>query len=236
MILNEIREEMEKMGEQSKAAFNKKYLKSPYEFYGLRTPQIREVAKKFKDLKMEEVYALFDFFWNSGNHEEMSLAIYILHSHKKEFDLGTWNFVTERLGRLKSWDHVDGLSAWVLGEILLENVQLMSEVKMMAKSRNPWIRRTAIISTYPLIKKGKIELAIRLAEELIYDKDVYVQKGAGWMLREAGKKNRIVIREFILDHYDMKANALSYATEKMPELRKIIKEKKKEKKDETKLK
>ena len=65
---------------------------------------------------------------------------------------------------------------------------------------------------------------MRLAEKLIYDENTYVQKGAGWMLREAGKKNRTMIRDFILMHIDMKPVVFSYATEKMKELRKIRKE------------
>jgi 3-methyladenine DNA glycosylase AlkD len=76
-----------------------------------------------------------------------------------------------------------------------------------------------------LIKKNKIELTLRLAEKLVYDKDIYVQKGAGWMLREVGKKNRLALREFIIIHMGMKPFAFSYATEKMPELRIIKKEK-----------
>jgi 3-methyladenine DNA glycosylase AlkD len=87
----------------------------------------------------------------------------------------------------------------------------------------------AIESTYKLIKKNKIELTLRLAEKLIYDENPYVQKGAGWMLREAGKKNRVMTRDFILMHIDMKPVAFSYATEKMKELRKIRKEKLKNK-------
>ena len=51
------------------------------------------------------------------------------------------------------------------------------------------------------------------------------------MLREAGKKDRMNVREFILTHIDMKPTAFSYATEKMKELREIRKEKLKEKKE-----
>ncbi len=93
----------------------------------------------------------------------------------------------------------------------------------MSGNKNPWIRRTSIVSTYPLIKNNKIELTLRLAEKLVYDIDIYVQKGAGWMLREVGKKNRIALREFLLMHLDMKPFAFSYATEKMKEMREIRK-------------
>ncbi len=222
-MFNEIKSKLMLLSNPERAVQSKKYLKSPYTFYGIQVPQIRKIAKKYKNLDINEVYNLFSHLWNSGNHEEMSFAIFLLQNYKKQFNLETWNFIKFRLEKLKTWDHVDALSSWILGPILEQDISLANEIKQMAVSRNPWIRRTSIVSTYPLIKKNKIELTLRLAEILIHDPDIYVQKGTGWMLREAGKKQRITIREFILIHLDMKPYAFSYATEKMPELRQIRK-------------
>lgn len=112
-----------------------------------------------------------------------------------------------------------------LGEILAENIPLVQEVKALSASKNHWMRRLSLVANYPLIKKNKLDLIFLLAEKLIYDENEYVQKGAGWMLREAGKRNRLAVREFILMHMDMQNTAFSYATEKMKELREIRKEK-----------
>jgi 3-methyladenine DNA glycosylase AlkD len=90
-----------------------------------------------------------------------------------------------------------------------------------------------MISTIQLIRQNKIELTFNLAEKLAYDEDIYVQKAAGWMLREAGKKNNLAVKDFIMRHLDMKPFAFSYATEKMLELRKIKKEMKEKKLKET---
>ena len=92
----------------------------------------------------------------------------------------------------------------------------------------------AIESTYKLIKQNKLDLTFLLAEKLVYDENEYVQKAAGWMLREVGKRNRIAAAEFIKMHMDMKNIAFSYATEKMKELRKKRKEKIKKEKNEKK--
>lgn len=223
--IQQIREELAKLGNREKADFNKRYLKSPYEFWGLKVPEIRNVAKKYKNLEFHSALNLFDELWSSGNHEEMSLALFLLEFYLKSYSNYIWNFLLQRIEKAKSWDHIDELSAHILGVILAEDIRLMPDIKRLAESKNPWMRRAAIVSTYPLIKKNKIELTLRLAEEMIYDNDIYVQKGAGWMLREAGKKNRHSVREFIVIHMNMKPAAFSYATEKMTELRNIKKEK-----------
>jgi 3-methyladenine DNA glycosylase AlkD len=174
---------------------------------------------------------LFDELWNSGNHEEMSIAIHIMQQYRKKLNVETWKFLKQRLNKAVTWDHIDYLATDIFAEILKNNPYLMPEIKEMADSRNPWERRLAVEATYKLIKQGKIELTLRLAENLVYDDNEYVQKGVGWMLREAGKKDRTSVREFILNHINMKPIAFSYATEKVTELRKIRKEKRKEKKD-----
>lgn len=232
----EIKEKLKQVSNPEKVEFTKKYMKSPYEFYGVKTPDSRNIAKNYKNLDIYEVYNLFDELWNSGNHEEMSIAIHILQQYRKQFTLETWKFLRARLNKAVTWDHIDYLATDIFAEILKNNLYLMSEVKELANSRNPWERRLAIESTYKLIKKNKIELTLRLAEKLVYDNNEYVQKGAGWMLREAGKRDRLSVREFIMSHLDMKSIAFSYATEKMTELRKIRKErlKKKEQKKEEK--
>jgi len=230
--IQEIREQLKKLENRERAEHSKRYLKSPYEFYGIRVPEIRKIAKSYKNMEFQSALNLFEELWNSGNHEEMSFALYLLENYVKKHSEYVWKFLLNRIEKAKTWDHVDELSAHILGVILAEDIRIMSDIKQLSENRNPWIRRISIVSTYPLIKKNKIELTLRLAEKLIYDKDIYVQKGAGWMLREAGKKNGLALREFIIIHIDMKPVAFSYATEKMTELRKIRKEKIKKEKEE----
>ncbi|VVB83312.1 DNA alkylation repair enzyme [uncultured archaeon] len=232
--LEQIRAKLFSLGNKERAENSKRYLKSSYEFYGMKVLEMRKIMKEYKNLDFYSALNLFDELWNSGNHEEMNCALYLLENYAKQNQNELWKFLMERLNKATSWDLVDEMSGRILGVILADNINLMSEIKKMSESRNPWIRRTSIISTGRLIGKNKIELTLRLAEKLIYDEDVYVQKGAGWMLREAGKRNRFAVREFILMHIDMKPNAFSYATEKMTELRKIKKEKIKAEKEKLK--
>lgn len=229
--IKQIRDELKKIGDERKAFSIKKYLKSPYEFYGIKVPVLRKIAKNYKNLSIYDAYNLFDELWNSGNHEEMSLGIFILEQYVQFYNQDTWKFLMGKVPNAKTWDHIDILFTGMMGKIISENSVLISDIKNLSKSKNHWERRASIVSTYRLIKRGNLELTFRLAEELVYDSNVYVQKAAGWMLREAGKKERIRTRDFILTHLNMKPTAFSYATEKMLELRAFKKSKKKEAKN-----
>jgi 3-methyladenine DNA glycosylase AlkD len=205
------------------------YLKSPFDFYGIKVPELRKIAKEYKNLPISEVYKMFNNLWDSSYHEEKMLALFVLSLKRKEFDIGTWEFILGKTKDIKTWDVCDEMSSHITGEILAKNLCLMPDIKKLAESSNAWQRRVAMISTIQLIRQNKIELTFNLAEKLAYDEDIYVQKAAGWMLREAGKKNNLAVKDFIMRHLDMKPFAFSYATEKMLELRKIKKEMKEKK-------
>jgi 3-methyladenine DNA glycosylase AlkD len=236
--VKEIREKLRQFADKNRAAHSKSYLKSDYDFHGIPVPQLRQIAKQYKHLSIYDAYNLFDELWNSNNHEEMSLALFILENlkSKKQFTKELWNFLflnnkegKPRIEKAKSWDHIDEISSHITGEIFLLHPELQAEIKQLSTSKNPWMRRLSIVSQYPNIKKGKIQLTLLLAEKLVYDNDIYVQKGAGWMLRECGKKFPGEVESFIKIHKNMKPASFSYATEKMIHLRKLLKEERKKK-------
>lgn len=232
-MIKELKSILEGIANPVLAQNYKKYLKSPYNFYGIRVPALRKIAKehvKQNNISIYDAYNLFEDLWNSGNHDEMNLALFIIQNFKKQYSkdkdgLETWKFLTKEhiLSKLKTWDHVDALCTGILGYILINNIPLNSQLKEFSNSRNPWIRRVSIVTQAPSIREGKIQYTISFAEKLCYDEDIYVQKGTGWMLREAAKKNHVQVKEFLKIHKNMKSACMSYATEKMPEFRKLIK-------------
>jgi len=223
----EVKRQLKKLSDKNFAETIKRYLKSPYEFYGIHVPEIRVLAKHlYEEHKLKDFYRVFNRLWNSGYHEEMSLALYTLQLYEKEFDMTTFKFLKSKLEDIKSWDQIDAISSSIIGKILLKEPRLEKELIKLSKSKNFWMRRIAIVSTLPLIKEGDIRLTMNLAEKYVNDTQPYIQKATGWMLREAGKQKPEIVKKFILKHIHMPPIAFSYATERMKELRKLRKLKK----------
>jgi 3-methyladenine DNA glycosylase AlkD len=206
----------------------KNYISSPYEFYGVRVPELRTLAKRlFEEHSLKQFYKVFNKLWKSGYHEEMSLALYTLQLYENDFDLETWKFINPKLKDIKSWDQIDAVSTQIIGKILLKYPKLEKEIIRLSKDKNFWMRRIAIVSTLLKIKQGDISLTMKLAEDYINDQEMYIQKATGWMLREAGKQKPEEVKKFILKHiHIMPPTTFSYATEKMKDLRKVRKLKK----------
>src|SRR2546425_10025716 len=86
----------------------------------------------------------------------------------------------------------------------------------LARSKNPWKRRTAIVSTYYFIRAGQVDDTFRIAELLPEADHELVQKATGSWLREAGKKDPRQLLRFLGKHAGkMSATTLPYAAEKL---------------------
>jgi len=226
-MTNEIKRQLKKLSNKRFAKDIKLYIRAPYKFYGDRVPEIKVLAKRLhEEHTLKEFYKIFDRLWNSGYHEEMSLALYALELYKGDFNMETWEFIKKKLNEVKSFDKADAIASGIIGELLLKYPKLEKNVLDMSKSKNFCIRRTAIVATIPQIKKNNIKLAMRIAEKFIDDKDTYVQKATGVVLREAAKNNHQIVKEFLLGHIDINYNIFSKATEDMKGLRKIRNKKK----------
>jgi len=86
------------------------------------------------------------------------------------------------------------------------------------QSENLWDRRIAIVATWSFIRKNDIAWTFKLASLLINDKQDLMHKAVGWMLREAGKRDKQVLTYFLDQNiHIMPRTMLRYAIEKFPE-------------------
>ena len=91
-------------------------------------------------------------------------------------------------------------------------------LQKLARSKNLWEKRIAIIATYEFIRNNKLDLTLEISDILINDKHDLIHKAVGWMLREVGRKDQNKEEEFLKTHYKtMPRTALRYAIEKFPE-------------------
>ncbi len=80
------------------------------------------------------------------------------------------------------------------------------------------MRRAATVSLILPARSGKfLPLVFDLADLMLLDKQDMVQKGYGWLLKEASHQHQQEVFEFVLARRaSMPRTALRYAIEKMP--------------------
>ena len=189
-------------------------------FLGGTVPQTRSVANSYKNLELVEVQKLF----NSPFHEARLCAAIILNlqfkasksseERKKIFD---FYLKQVRAERINNWDIVDVSAPW-MGVYLLEVDDPMPLLIKFSKSKSLWQRRVSIILTFALIRAGDLEPTLIISEALLQDKEDLIHKAVGWMLRELGKKDVMLLRGFLKQHsHEMPRTMLRYAIERLPE-------------------
>jgi 3-methyladenine DNA glycosylase AlkD len=122
-----------------------------------------------------------------------------------------------RAERINNWDIVDVSAPW-MGVHLTEVEDPMPLLIKFSKSKSLWQRRVSIILTFALIRAGDLEPTIIISEALLKDKEDLIHKAVGWMLREMGKKDVMLLRGFLKQHsHEMPRTMLRYAIERLSE-------------------
>lgn len=189
-------------------------------FWGVKTPDIKKIVglycQKADLATLEELFA-------SQVHEHRSVALGILKKKyqkagAKEKKTYLNFYLKHAKAAINNWDLVDMSASHILGDWLLSNRQALDILENLARSKNIWQRRIAIIASFSFIKCGDFTPTLKIARLLINDNHDLIHKAVGWMLREVGKRDLSVEEAFLMKHYAyMPRTMLRYAIEKFPE-------------------
>ena len=185
-------------------------------FLGLRVPTLRALARKYRELPYDDPLKLLKSDW----HEERLLALIMLvnaYDAAGERDKERIYRAYLRNARyINNWDLVDSSAPPIVGaHLTASNVSVLVK---LAKSKNLWERRIAIVSTLYFIAHNEFRPTLRISKMLLTDPHDLIHKAVGWMLREVGKRDRRVLDAFLTEHYQsMPRTALRYAIERHPE-------------------
>jgi 3-methyladenine DNA glycosylase AlkD len=188
-------------------------------FLGITVPIQRQIAKKyFKLLTLEDVEKLLD----NQFHELRLIGLIILcEMYKKAkkdrlIQRRIFEFYLKKINRINNWDLVDLSAPNIIGDFIMKSGEDI--LMQLAKSKNLWERRIAIISTLSMIRKRKFGETLAISNYLLHDEHDLIHKAVGWMLREVGKKNKETLEIFLSTrHKEMPRTMLRYAIEKLPE-------------------
>jgi len=185
-------------------------------FLGVRVPEQRRIAKKHRDITLDETIGLL----RSNIHEHRLTSLFLL-THKfangdEETREKIVNLYLANTSYINNWDLVDSSAHKILGVWLLDKPRDI--LYRLAASDSLWERRISIISTFPFIALGDLSDAVALAKLLLNDEHDLIHKASGWVLREVGKKDIDLLYSF-LDEYsnEMPRTTLRYSIEKLPE-------------------
>lgn len=187
-------------------------------FMGVRVPDVRKVSRNYRELPLQEVQRLLDSPWHE--QRQCGLFILVLQFQKAKKDEGLRQQLCDfyldnvRTGTVNNWDLVDGSASQILGECLADKDR--DVLYELAGSGELWQERVSIVATAAFIKRQDFTDTLKLSKLFLSHGHDLMHKATGWMLREVGKQDVAVLREFLDAHaHEMPRTMLRYSLEKL---------------------
>ena len=200
--------------------FEREKLKSPMV---LRTGVVRKISaehfREIRNLTKEEIFKLCEELLQSGDGNHGEIARDWAYRCRKRYEKKDFKVFERWLKKyVKNWGSCDHLCVHPLGHLVEAFPELAPKVKKWAKSKSRWERRAAAVALIPALRKRQLlKEAFQMANILLQDEEDLVQKGYGWMLKEASNRfPKEVFRYVMKNRKKMPRTALRYAIEKMP--------------------
>lgn len=220
---NQINKDLQKLKSSQKAKIYKRFFKAKKGeygegdiFIGLTVPKLRAIARKYSNTNLVVIKRLLE---NKIHEYRMTALLILVNKYQKSDEFKKKEIVDYFLKHTKyinNWDLVDLSADKILGDYLLNKDKKI--LYKLARSKNIWERRIAIIATFNFVKNNKFSDTLKISEMLISDSHDLVHKAVGWMLREVGKRNPEVLEKFLQNyHQQMPRIMLRYAIERFTE-------------------
>jgi len=188
---------------------------------GVRYATNFKLAKEFMKMDLKEVEKLLDNSFYEVRLGAVGIMDYQARDKKttEQQRKALFDLYVRKHDRINNWDLVDRSAPYVVGGYL--NNKPRKILYKLAKSKNLWERRTAIVSTYFFIRQDDLADTFKIAELLVTDKEEMIHMAVGSWIREAGKRDPRLLLAF-LDKYSTKMPRLMlrYAIEKLSKAQK----------------
>lgn len=180
----------------------KAYLKNQFEFFGIKTPERREICKPFLQKShlpsKKQAIQIIEALWKKPEREYQYLAQELLFQYKKEFEKDDIDLIEWMIVHKSWWDTVDMIAASLAGSYFQKfPEQIPTITNKWMKSRNIWLQRSCLIFQLKYKNKTDTQLLEKIILPLQSSKEFFINKAIGWMLREYSKTNPVWVKKYV---------------------------------------
>ena len=173
-----------------------RFFKEEIQSRGWYTAELRKLARRFTkvikgDAGLAYLVEVAEDLFHGRVLEEKVLAVQLLETSTAELTSADFERFEGWLDRVSAWADHDALAYYLLGPMLVADPRRTKRCMVWARSKDRWHRRAAAVALIRGARQGMFEAETRsVTAALLTDDDLMVQKGLGWLLREAAKYNR----------------------------------------------
>lgn len=180
-------------------------MKSALRFHGVDAKQMRDECKAYcaaRVLTHDELIADVDALFATDGFDLRTVAIALLERNVKLLVAADLPWLVELARAGACWAHVDYLVTQVIGPVLEKEAAIAARVRRWANDDDFWIRRVALLAQLRPLRTGGGDFALfaEIAAPMLPEKEFFIRKAIGWVLREVSKQRPQLVGEFLRDH------------------------------------
>jgi 3-methyladenine DNA glycosylase AlkD len=205
MAVRHFRARLRALGSPDRAAREKAYMKSALRFHGVTAAQLRATCAAFckdHELDARSLRAVVDGLFATEWFDLRSVGIDLIHRRRALLVPRDAAWLIALVRASACWAHVDTLSSQAIDPLIAAHPALLPRVRAWAKDRDFWVRRTALLAQLRALRTGTGDFALfaEIAVPMLDEKEFFIRKAIGWVLREVSKKRPALVRDFLLVH------------------------------------
>jgi 3-methyladenine DNA glycosylase AlkD len=194
------------LADAERAGQARRYLQSDLDFLGVSVPGIRSAvtgtARSRPDPGRDGALAWARALWRGPVHERRTAAIEVLRLFTPKLESADLALVEEWIRAAHGWAYVDPLAGDIAGLIALRHARAWPLIDAWAADEDFWVRRSALLTLLPGIRRGRPdrERFERYAIPMLAEKEFFIRKAIGWVLRELSKKDPAYVAAWTRRH------------------------------------
>jgi 3-methyladenine DNA glycosylase AlkD len=192
----------------ARAPAEKAYLKSDLEFLGVGLPAMRQVIRAVKKehagLDREALVALVTILGSRPVFERRMMAVLLLEAFEPLLRPADMRLLERLIRQSKTWAFVDELAIAITGPLVVRCPELLRVLDRWAEDRDFWLRRSAILALLRPLRRGHgdFQRFARYADRMLEEREFFIRKAIGWVLREVGKTRPSLVYDWLRPRCD----------------------------------
>jgi len=191
------------IGTPERAAGERAYLKSDLEHLGVGLTDLRRIIKDFtsahRELGHDELTALVKELWARPIHECRMAAIMLLERDRRLLGERDLTLIESMIRGSRTWAYVDSLAGDLAGSRVVLHPSAVSRLDRWSIDPNFWVRRSALLAMMEPLRQGAdFRRFGGYADAMLDDKEFFIRKAIGWVLRETSKRRPAEVYAWLL--------------------------------------
>jgi 3-methyladenine DNA glycosylase AlkD len=208
------------VGNAERAKYERAYMKSALKFHGVDAATVRAACAEFckaHALDHDGLVAVVDALYATDWFDLHSAAVGVLERKRRLLGVDDAAWLIGLVRASACWAHVDWIATKLVPHALPAKPRAL--LREWARDDDFWVRRTALLAQLDVLRAGGGDFALfaELAVPMLGEKQFFIRKAIGWVLRDTSKKRPQLVHQFVVEHgAAMSGLTLREATRRLP--------------------